>query len=108
MKPDRPAAMIEEALAGALSDMSLTIAAAGSEHPAADAPPLDRIARHMADQLDGLFREFRADGWTIGCDQGIKWAQGKADRPLRNPYKDGMNSDAKAQYRKLARLALDA
>lgn len=33
-------------------------------------------------------REARAAGWAIGCDQGIKWAQGNADKPLHNPYKD--------------------
>lgn len=33
-------------------------------------------------------REARAKGWAVGCDQGIKWAQGKVDRPLHNPYQN--------------------
>ncbi|KFI56562.1 hypothetical protein [Bifidobacterium callitrichos] len=42
----------------------------------------------LADLLEPEFRRLMALAWFVGCDQGIKWAQGKADRPLRNPYMD--------------------
>lgn len=40
----------------------------------------------LAERLEPLLCRARALGWTVGCDQGVKWAQGNADRPLTNPY----------------------
>lgn len=43
-------------------------------------------AGKLAGLLEPEFRRQRALGWHIGCTAGIKWAQGNADEPLRNPY----------------------
>ena len=40
----------------------------------------------FARSLAPILQHERALGWNVGCDQGIKWAQGNADRPLKNPY----------------------
>lgn len=47
--------------------------------------PLTRLTAFI-ESLEPLLQRHRAIGWYVGCDQGIKWAQGNADRPLTNPY----------------------
>lgn len=47
--------------------------------------PLEQAGR-LAELLEPEFRRQRALGWHTGCTAGIKWAQGNADKPLRNPF----------------------
>ena len=50
--------------------------------------PLER-AGALADLLEPEFRRRMALAWHVGRAQGVKWAQGEADEPLRNPYEAG-------------------
>lgn len=54
--------------------------------------PLEQ-AGALADLLEPEFRRRMALAWHVGRAQGVKWAQvkwtqGEADEPLRNPYED--------------------
>ncbi|OXN01462.1 hypothetical protein [Bifidobacterium vansinderenii] len=51
-----------------------------------DPDDIDLRAQRFAQWLAEHDREQMARAWFIGCNAGIRWAQGNADQPLANPY----------------------